>query len=191
MTAISRKMVKIAIVSAGTVPSTLAPTDYITGEIQNYSQSGGDSDSESVPVFGGFVDKEKPESQVEVALELIPSLEGSAKWDAMTYSVDVKSSALDKPIYTMASGDSTIPGKRAVFIEASSLVGTETLSKSIAYNNCDVTTFEMSHAADDNRTGNITFKLSPTNSNGVSNYMAADLAVTGLPAWTSLDNNSA
>jgi len=191
MTAISRKMVKIAIVAAGTAPSAVAETDYITGEIQNYSQSGGDTDNESVPVFGGFVDKEKPASQVEVALELIPSLESASRWDAMTYSKDIASSALSKPIYTMASEKSTLPGNKAIFIQSQALVGTETLSKSIAYNNCDVTTFEISHAADDNRTGNITFKLSPTNSSGVSNYMAADLAVTGLPAWTSLDNNSA
>jgi len=182
MTAISRSKVKIYIVPADTVASGLASTDVISGEIKSYSKSGGDKDVESDALFGGYIDKEKPTSQVEIALEIVPSLgTNSDLWDAIAYAEDVANAG----VYTMASDTSTQPDDRAVFIQA--LNGSD--YKSFGFNNCNVTLLDMEHNADDNRTYNMTLKFSPTNSDGVSNFMTSDLAVTALPAWTALDNN--
>lgn len=178
MVAISRNKVRIAIMAAGTAASAVADTDYITGEIKEYSQSGGEKDVESDPHFGGFVDKEKPVSQVEISFEITPNLDDGDRWEALARSADVANAG----VYTLA-GD---VADKAVFIEAGNV--TDGYS-SVAFNNANVTTLDMSHSADDNRTNTLNLKLSPTNGSGVSNYMSSAVAVSSLPAWTALDNN--
>jgi hypothetical protein len=171
MTAISRNKVSIWIKPSGTAASTLVATDVISGEIKSYSKSGGERDVESDPVFGGFVDKEKPVSQVELSMEVIPSLETATRWESMAY-------ALQGGVYVM-SGD---PSEKAIFIQAKD----GTSYNSYAFNNCNVTALDVEHNADDNRTGTITFKFSPTDSAGISNFMTAASQITVLPAWTTL-----
>lgn len=177
MTAINRSNVKIAIMAAGTAPSTVKATDWITGEIKEYSQSGGEKDVEADPHFGGYVDKEKPVSQVEVSFEITPDLEDGDRWEAIARSED----GTNAGVYTLAG---TVSDK-AVFIQATATAG----NASVAFNNCNVTTLDMSHSADDNRTNTLNLKLSPTNSSGVSNYMSKAALMTTLPAWSALDNN--
>lgn len=182
MVAISRSKVTIYMVAAGTVASALASSDIIAGEIKSYSKSGGEKDVESDPVFGGFVDKEKPTSQVEISMEVIPRVDSNQnRWDSVAYALD----SSNPGVYTMASETSTQPADRAIFITATD--GSN--YKSWGFNNCNVTVFDLEHNADDNQTGNITFKFSPTNESGVSNFMTAASAVTSLPTWGSLDNN--
>lgn len=175
MTAISRSKVKIAILEAGTDPSAVAPTDFIKGEIKSYSKSGGERDVESDPHFGGYVDKEKPVSQVEVSFEVTPSLEDADRWDALAHSVD------SSGVYTLAG---EVPDK-AVFIEATD--GTN--YKSWAFNNCNVTVLDLEHNADDNLTNTMNMKFSPVNNNGVSNYQSQATSLAALTAWSGLDNN--
>jgi hypothetical protein len=184
MTAISRSKTNIYIVDAGTASSALATTDIFKGDIKSYSKSGGENDVESDPVFGGFVNKEKPISQVELAFEIIPLLDTGKveRWDAMAYSEDVANAG----IYTMASETSTQADTKMIVIEAGNATDG---FKTIAYNNCFVTVLDLEHNADDNRTYNMTLKFSPTDDNGVSNFMTSDLAATAMPAWTALDNN--
>jgi hypothetical protein len=171
MTAISRNKVSIWIKPADTEASTLVAGDVITGEIKSYSKSGGERDVESDPVFGGFIDKEKPVSQLEISMEVVPSLESATRWESMAY-------ALQSGVYVM-SGD---PEEKSIFIQAKD--GSN--YSSYAFNNCNVTAFDIEHNADDNRTGTITFKFSPTDSSGISNFMTAASLITVLPAWTSL-----
>ncbi len=198
MTAISRSKTKIWIVSADTDPSALSESaavdidntalGFLSGDIKSYSKSGGENDVESDPVFGGFVDKEKPPSQVEISLEIVPLLEvdKSNRWDSMVYSKDVSASAVGD-IYTMATSTSTVPSDRMVVIEA--IEGTTANVKTLIYNNCSVTVLDLEHNADDNRTYNMTLKLAPQDSNGVSNFMTAALKATAMPAFSELDNN--
>jgi len=177
MTAISRKLVNIAIMNSGVNPSAIRSSDFIKGQIKSYSKSGGGSDLESDPHFGGFVDKEKPEEQVELSFDITPSLEDADRWDSIAHSVDGATG-----VYTLAGSISN----RSVFIEA---VKADAGSKSHAFNNCNVHVLDFDHNADDNRSGRLTLKFSPTNSNGVSNYMTRATTLTSLPNWTSLDNN--
>jgi len=180
--AINRSKIKIWIEDADTLASALASTDAITGEIRNYNKSGGEKETESDPVFGGYVDKEKPQSQVELSFEVVPKLGTDAdRWDAMIYAVDVANSG----VYTMASETSTQASDKAVFIQGYD--GTN--YKSWCFNNCNVTVFDLEHAADDNQTGNLSMKFSPTNDSGVSNFMTAKSDITVMPNWTALDNN--
>ncbi len=182
MTAISRNKVSIYITDAGVNPSAVADTDIIKGDIKSYSKSGGENDVESDPVFGGYVDKEKPMTQIEISLDVIPKLDSDqSRWDALTYATDTTRT----DVYTMASQTSTQPGDKAIFISATD--GTN--SKSWAFNNASVTVFDLDHNADDNQSGKITFKFSPTDDNGVSNFMTAATSLADLPAWTALDNN--
>ena len=198
MTAISRSKTKIWIVSSDTDPSTLKSTaavdvdntalGFLSGDIKSYSKSGGDNDVESDPVFGGFVDKEKPPSQVEISLEVVPLLylAKSNRWDAMVYAADVAQTA--KSVYTMATTTSVIPSDRMVVIQA--LDGTSTNVKTLMFNNCNVTVLDLEHNADDNRSYNMTMKFSPTDDNGVSNFATAALQATAMPAFSVLDNNA-
>ena len=180
-TAISRKKVSIYIVEADTNAADLVASDKIEGEIKNYSKSGGEEDVESDPVFGGFVDKEKPAEQVELGFEIIPNLENADRWSAMAYSLDTATGA-----YTMASETSTLKTKKAVFIDATDATAG---SKSWGFNNCSVIVLDTDHSADDNQEQNMTLKFSPTTGSGVSNFMTKGTVVTSLPAWTALDNN--
>lgn len=176
MTAISRNKVTIYIVDAGVNASALVATDAIEGEIKSYSKSGGERDVESDPVFGGYVDKEKPISQVEVAFEVVPSLESADRWDLLAYNTDTATGVL-----TMAGDISD----KAVYIYATD--GSN--PKSWGFNNCSVIVYDLEHNADDNQTGNLNLKFSPTDSSDVSNFMTIATEVTNLPNWSALDNN--
>lgn len=185
MGAINRDKIKIYMVDANTNPSTLAASHVVAGEIKSYNKSGGEKDVESDPVFGGFVNKEKPITQVEIELEVIPRMQEANRWDAITYARDTTATASGLHVYTMASTKSTQPSDKMIVIEATE----GTVFKSWAFNNCNVTVFDLEHNADDNQTGNITFKFSPTSPKGVSNFITAKVAATALPNWTGLDNN--
>jgi len=189
MTAISRSKTNIYIVSAGTAPSDLVASNIFKGDIKSYSKSGGEKDVESDPVFGGYVDKEKPISQVELSFEIVPLLDADKvdRWDAMAYTTETVGA---KTVYSMAtdglsSTAATGPEDKMIVLEA--VNGAE--YKTIAFNNANVTVLDLEHNADDNRSYNMTLKFSPTNDDGVSNFMTASLAATALPLWTALLNN--
>jgi len=189
MTAVSRSKVKIWVVPASTAASALvttAPysatvtTGYIAGQIKSYNLSGGELDVESDPVFGGYVDKEKPQSQFELSLDVIPSLEQMHLWESMIYGVA-------GGVLTSAA---TRPGARAVFIE-----GIDSTSNPVAwgFNNCKITSQEMDHPADDNQTKTLKMKFAPTDDSTHANYMfnsySRDTTFTGvkaLPVWTAV-----
>jgi hypothetical protein len=177
MVAISRSKVSLYITAAGVNASTVAVSDKISGEIKSYSKSGGEDDVESVPVFGGFVDKEKPTSQFEIEFEIIPDMT-LTDWEKYVYATD----SIFTTFYTTAS---QAPNK-AIFIQAQD--GSN--YKSWAFNNCNGVTLEMSHSADDNQTKTLRFKFSPTTGTGVPNFLYKKAALTTFPVWTSLGTGS-
>jgi len=179
MTAVKRDFVKIAIVAAATNATDLAETDFIKGEIKSYSKSGGEKDVESVPHFGGDVDKEKPRSQIELSFDVTPSMEDAARWENIAYG-------------TATVGGSTIflsskdPSEKAVFIEATDSSGKITY----AFDNCGVTVLDLEHDAEDNMTKTLNLKLGSQNINGRANYAIAKLATSEFPNWSALPNGS-
>lgn len=182
MTAVSRSKVDIYIVDADTNASELVAGDKIVGEIKSYSKTGGETDVQSDPVFGGYVDKEVPQTQFEVAFEIVPSLEDGNKWESLAY---VSQTVGSKVVYV--SGGS--PTKKAVFISGDD--GTNAVG--YGFNNCNVTVLDMEHNADDNQTKNLTLKFSPTNDDGIPNFISSSTSadstfddVTDLVSWGQL-----
>ncbi len=195
MTAISRNRIKIWVVPADTAASSLVttsayttanPLGYIAGEIKSYSKSGGNTDTESDPLFGGFVDKEKAQEQYEFSCDIVPSLELGDLWESMTYGADTKTDVL--------TASASVPVDRAVFLEGKT--SSDTYAVGYGWNNCNVTTLDMEHSAEDNQTKSLTLKTAPATKTNVSNYMFNSYSrdttfvdIGDLPAWTALDNN--
>jgi hypothetical protein len=190
MSAISRRKTKIWVVPKNTDPSALlytGSTQYapILGEIKSYSKSGGENDVESDAVFGGFVDKEKPQTQFELSFDIVPSLE-SDRWIEMAYTLKTNG------VY-ISGGELD---ERAVYIEASTVNGYSTSTsdyrKVFGFNNCSVTVLDQEHNADENQTYTLNLKFSPATSSNVANVMtksttcAALTAITAMPNWNTL-----
>ncbi len=183
MTAIARSKVNLYIVDVDTDASALVDGDKIIGEIKSYAKTGGESESESEAVFGGYVDKEVPQSQFELNFDIIPSLEDGNLWEDLAYvSQDVGG------ILTYVSGGQ--PSKKAVFIAAGDDTATPV---GYGFNNCNVTVLDLEQNADDNQTKTLTLKFSPTNEDGIPNLISssnsADTAydgITKLPSWGDL-----
>jgi len=179
-TAISRSKVKIYIgdVSATGVAGAVAAS-AILGEIKSYDATGGEKDVESDAVFGGYVDKEKPQSQFEISLEIVPSLGADAsQFDAMKYAADTT----NEGYYTSSATTALQPKDKVVIIEATD----GTSHKSLAWNNCNVTVLDVSQNADDNRSYNMTLKLAPTTSDGTPNFMTANVLASSLVEFSVL-----
>lgn len=185
MTAISRSKTTIYIAPVGTAMADLASTTYeVAGEIKSYSKSGGEKDVESDAVFGGYVDKEKPTSQFEVEMEVVPKVNtDQMRWNDFVYAKDTANTNID--IYTSAQETSTQPSDRMIAIEATD--GTN--YSSLVFNNCNSVMLDVEHNADDNQTGTINFKFSPTDDSGVANLITAATDISSLPDFSDLDNN--
>lgn len=152
----------IYIVAAGTNGSALTAADLVKGEITNVSISGLDRSKESIPVVGGFVDKQNPRSQGEVSFDVIinntfaSSLE---RWD----------------LYQFPNGTSADePQDKAIFL--TSLSGS--LWKTIAVNNASVSTSETTLAADDMLRKTVTLQFTPETPLGVANLRTSALATS-------------
>lgn len=184
MTAISRSLVRIWVVAASAHPSTLSASvwstsntsGYIAGQIKSYTKSGGETDVESDPVFGGYVDKEKPASQYELELELVPAIESTAyEWETVAYALDSTSGTA---VYTSKA----IGSDRAVYVQANS----GSAYKSWGFNNCNVVVLDQEHSADDNLSQTLRLKFAPTDSSGIPNLQYSKQAASSLTAWGSL-----
>lgn len=173
MTAIARKTVSIVFAPAGTNPvAAISAGTIITGQIKNYKQSGGETDVESVPHFGGYQDKEKPQSQIEVEMEITPTLESADVWDSLMLA------AHSTGPFTFKNTGASL----AIFIQATATAG----SKTRAFNNVTPSSLEISHEADDNQTGTVKFKMAPQTLAGVNNYQTKNVAIASLTAWSLL-----
>lgn len=158
----------IYIAAANAVASGLAASDKIVGEIEKWSLTGGDQEVESVPVIGGFVDKEKPRTQFEVSFDVIISNTAAStldRFDTFKYGSTLKSSGegSDKMIWIQSQGTGS------------------SLWKVFAFNNAKAITWEPGMSADDMLRGTITFKFSPTTSAGVANLQTS--TVTTSNSW--------
>lgn len=160
----------IYIVSADTAGSAIASSDGVSGEVSNYSESGGDKEISSIPVFGGGnIDKEEPRSQVEVnfdvELQYSPENGNITKWDE----------------YKLGSGlsSSTEGASKAIYIQWTD--GSNYYTR--AYNNARAITWNPESAADGNLKGSITFKLSPTTSANSANLQVSAVAASTLDCW--------
>ena len=160
---------KIYIVAADVNGSTLATSDEVTGEVSNYSESGGEKDLETIPVFGGGnIDKEGARSQVEVTFDVemqYTTPQGAVtKWDEYKYGAGLTSA--------------TEGVAKAIFIEWTDSSNFYTR----AYNNVKGVSWNPTSGADGNLKGTMTFKLSPTTAAAAANVKVAALAASTI-SW--------
>ena len=164
---------RIYIVDADVNASLIKTSDRITGEIENWSLTGGNQDIESVPCFGdgtttAFLNKEKPREQFELSFDVYINNEDATaldRWDTYKYGTGLTSA--------------TEGGNKAIFIESV----TNGLFKSTAVNNAVAVTWEPGQAADDMVKGTMTFKFSPTTSASAANLQTSAVAACTLPNW--------
>lgn len=149
-----------ATVYIGTAGSSTSACVAVTAEVTNFTESGGEEDKESVAVFGGgFIDKTKPRTQVEVSFDVVLRYSSTTstilKWDEMKWGA-ISSSTV-----------SAITNPSAKVIYVSFTDGTNFYTR--AYNNAYAVSFEPETAADDMMKGTISFKLSPATATNTSN----------------------
>lgn len=145
----------------------------VTAEITNFSESGGDEDVESTPVFGGGnIDKIMPRSQVEVSFDIVLRYNSAAstalKWDEYKWGTLVSSTV----------NSSSSASAKVIYIQFTD----GSLYYTRGYNNARAVTFEPETAADDMMKGTITFKLSPTDADGSPNLKVTTQAASSL-SW--------
>lgn len=176
MAALDGIQAKVWVGEADIAPSALMSSSNsasfdATGFITNFTESGGEADIESTPVFGGGnIDKSLPTSQIEVSFDIILQ-HGTdvTKFDEFKWGEAVGGEYL-------SSG--TSPNKQIIVQWKD---GDDYYTR--AYNNCKAVTFEPDGAADDFLNGSINFKLSPTTSTGKANLRIKAGAGSSMDAW--------
>ena len=171
--AIFPEQATIYITDTSIAPADLASSDAVEAEVTNFSQSGGEEDLESIPVFGGGnIDKINPRTQIEVSFDVIIRYDSSSdnllRWDSYKFG------AISSDQVT-SSGDAVY---KRVYVQWSD--GTYYYTR--AYNNARAVTFEPESSAEDYLKGTVTFKLSPTEASGSPNHIIASKIATSL-SW--------
>lgn len=157
----------IYISTSSTNAADVASSDSIVGEITNWNLSGGEADVESIPVIGGFVDKENPRTQFEASFDVIVQ--------------NTATSTLDRyDIYKYGTGltSATEGDDKSIWIQHIS----NSFTKMLGMNNVKAITWEPEMAADDMLRGTITFKFSPTTELGSANLKTSSIAGSTAPA---------
>jgi len=148
-------------------------SNAVVGEIEKFGLSGGNQDVESVPVIGGFVDKEKPREQFEVSFDVIVANTSAStfdRWDTLKFGTALTSAGegANKAIAIVMNSNGASP------------------YKVYAFNNVKAVTWEPEMNADDMLRGTITFKFSPTTSLGAPNLKTSTVTTsTAFPtSWS-------
>lgn len=171
---ITKTMTKIYIADADTNPSTLTNADVIKGEISNWDQGGGNQNFEYTDVFGGKITRSQSRDEFTLSFDLIFNFDDSFRWQEI--------GMVEHSTGVYVPGDAA---PKAIFIEATDGTGFITLG----FNNCNSVELSMSHSADSTREGSIEFSLSHVTDQGIYNYQADEVAVTGLKDWSLLDSD--
>lgn len=159
---------------------TTGSRSTITTRVTNFSEGGGDKDTESIAHFGGaYLVIKKPQSDYEVAFDVSVN---DTTW-AEIVSGDVTGSGSFRMV---RSGGTQAPHKIKVQWDDT----TSQESYKIVYYNAYGVNFETDNAADDRLTGTINFKIAPTDANGSAQRLEMEVgsrnstvfgsAITGL-----------
>lgn len=161
--------VTVKIGAAGAASSSCTA---FTTRLTSFSETGGDKDVESIPVFGNAnIVKENPRNQIEVAFDCILQYT-----DVLLFDQLVSSSVLDGSTLVESKNDST---PKVIYVEwvDGSVYHTR------AYNNATAVMFEPEMSADEYLKGTVTFKLAPTTESALSNKKVAKAAASTI-TWT-------
>jgi hypothetical protein len=138
-------------------------TNTYQAEVTSFDVSGGARDTDAIAVFGGgFVDRQKPQEQIEVSMDVILRHGTDVdQWDALWYSAT-------------GGGSLTFTGKKTIVIQASD--GSNYYWN--AWNNATVTNVDKEFSAEEEWKGTIAFKLSAAEATGTTNIQYGKTDVT-------------
>lgn len=165
--ALSGDLAKIYMDVAGAIGTEFDGTNDPTGakqfqfEATKFDVSGGETDYDSEPVFGGFIDLKKPQSQYEITMDVILRFGTNAdKWDKI---VD---GTTDIGLVAIQTTD-------------------DTNFYWNAFNNVRTVNFDKEFAADGEWRGTMSFKLSPKTAEGIENFkFGVDDYITNTDTWS-------
>lgn len=140
--------VTIYIEDADTIGTGL--TTEVQSEVTSFNTSGGETDYESKPVFGGFIDLKKPQEQLEITMDVIMRFDST---EAKVKSWDI-----------LRRTDT----RKLIAIEATDGGATPNYYWN-AFNNVRSVNFDKEFEADAEWKGTMTFKLSPRTADGKDN----------------------
>ncbi len=160
-TSLNKDNVSVYVVVAGTNGSSaIMPSSKITGEIVSFSISGAEPQRESQAVLGGYVRKKTGRSDVEVSMDIIVnSLYASSitRWESY---------------FLGSTGLSTgQPTELAFFAHSTK----NSNHKTVAINNCEITSLEVTQAADDSQMVSLTLSAPAETELGSPNLKASNL----------------
>lgn len=160
--------VTVTIAAAGS--ASTSGTNFTT-RLSNFQQTGGNTEIESVPLFGGaFIDVEKPRELIEVSFDCVITYEQALLFDQLT-----SGSVIDGSTGPVAVG-STEPVGKAIYLQWNS--GGSFYTR--AYNNARAVMFEPEMSADEYLKGTITFKLTAADGSGSTNLKVDDVAASTI-----------
>ena len=172
MTAMFPSEATVTIAAAGAASSAASATSF-TAYVTNFTHGGGESETESIPVFGGGnIEKEMPREQIEVSFEAIIQYGSSS---SLLFDQLLMGSTLDGSTSVDSSQEAV--GK-AIYVQLTD--GTNYYTR--AYNNAKAVSFEPEMSADEYMKGTITFKLTPTTSSGSANMKVVAAVATSV-SW--------
>ena len=152
-----------------TATANVAFTTYIT----NFSMSGGDTDTETINIFGGAnIHKRNPRNEVEVSFDYVMRSSGALLFEQL-----MAGSVLDGSTAVSFANDAD---EKVVYVELTDEAGTTT--KTYAFNNALCSTNEPELAADEHAQGSVTMKLAPTDSSAATNVQIVKAAASTL-SW--------
>lgn len=147
-------------VNSGTAGSAVTEGSRVIGEITNLALSGGEFGKETVPVIGGFVEKEVPRTAFELSFDII------------VQNTDVSTMDRFDRLKFGGLGTSNLePSIISIYICSSTGSG----YKTFAMNNARLTQWEPTLAADDMLRGTAKFTADPTTPLGVANVRTSAL----------------
>ena len=164
-----------AIVSIGAASAASTASTAFTQYLSNFNLSGGGSEIESIPLFGGFsINSEKPRDKFEITFDFVCTYETATLFESLlmgttlsgTDAVESKTEGTDKVVYIQTLNGSAY--------------------KTVALNYARCTNVELEMAADGYMSGTVTFQATPTrDSSGtlMSNMKVAKAAASTI-SWT-------
>jgi hypothetical protein len=121
-----------------------------------------------------MIDKEKPISSQDISFEITPDI--ATNWTQYLFAEDGSNAG----VFT----SKTFAADKVIAISATD--GTDTVS--YAWNNCNAVSLTGSHSADDNQSLTLSFRVAAEDSAGIPNFQFKAGALSGMPAWSSLDS---
>jgi len=154
--------------------STDAANETFTTYVTNWSQSGGDTETETINIFGNAnIQKRSPRNEFEVGFDFVMRSSGALLFESL-----LMGSALSGSTALESATDAI---ELVVYVELQDEDGST--YKTYAYNNALCTSYEAEMSAEDHAQGSVTLKTASTTAAAASNVKIIKGQATGI-TWS-------